>query len=176
MNGIHYDMVQRKCRNYLWDSDLTSNNTASVLRGPELPVKDGFVLELCVLVLVEALEEMVGKERLWPILTAVRSERSPGCDIWTSLTLISLVNIFTAADIRGRRPLISCTQSRPTFKNWIASSSGKSFSVGSTSCRSLLSVYISHACTSTYAHWFVLPKLPYSFPNKYRILCSCSLL
>lgn len=85
---------------------------------------------------------------LWPVLTPIKSVMNPGRDIWMSLMSISSLIILIAVDICGRSTGVSCTQSSPTFKNRTASSSGKSpFNVGSISSKSLLALYISHACT-----------------------------
>lgn len=70
---------------------------------------------------------------------------------------ISFFSILMAIDIRGRSLLVSCTQSRPTFKNRTASSLEKSpLSAGSSSCRRLLALYICHTCIHKCAQCLIL--------------------
>ena len=57
------------------------------------------------------------------ILMFLRSATNPGFEIITSFTsTLLLVNISTTSDIFGLSLAVSCTQSNPTLRNFMASS------------------------------------------------------
>ena len=100
---------------------------------------------------------------LWAIFRSILSVITPGSQIstfinkfivisslmFTSSLMFIIVMSLMAVDMRGRRLHFSCTQSRPNFKNSMASASEKfpsTSSLESTRSTSLLLLYISHAC------------------------------
>lgn len=92
---------------------------------------------------------MLSEERLWPTFTSMISVMSPGWDISrsSSSTLISSFIILIAVDIWGRSLDFSCTHSKPTFRNLMASFSETSpCNIGSNRFISSLELYIPQAC------------------------------
>ena len=95
------------------------------------------------------LEGVFSTAGVWPIFSIWRSVINPGREIWRSLVSSLVANISTTLDIVGLRFGISCTQRRPTFRNWSTSCSRHSTEIdGSTSLRSWSSLYSSQACNT----------------------------